>query len=136
MATCWRRFTESDDFHRPAVALLGSPVAFLGALGLPLAGLAGRSIAESVRRYIRGEELETVMLVAAAVAPPLACTLRGTPRGEVEHVYIQFVPMLAIAVAAAARRYYARGVRWLTHFAVPLLVLQSVLVEVYFETYW
>jgi hypothetical protein len=134
---CWRAFAASDDARRsPWVALVGNPVAFLGSLGLPLTALAARAIGGAAVRARRREDLATCALVLAAALPPLACTLMGKPRAEVERIYLLFVPSMVLACAAAARRWYARSDRWLTHLAVPALVAQSILVEIFFETMW
>ncbi|HZS38203.1 MAG TPA: glycosyltransferase family 39 protein [Polyangia bacterium] len=138
---CWRAFAASDDARRsPAIALVGNPVAFLGSLGLPLTALCARSIAGAARRLARRTEFSTAMatvaLVLAAALPPAVCTLMGKPRAEVERIYLLFVPPMALAAAACARRWYARDERWLTWFAAPLLVAQSILVEIFFETMW
>jgi hypothetical protein len=132
-----RSFATSEDAKRSAArALLGNPIAFLGALGLPLAGLSARAIGSSVRCWLRREDGATPTLVVAAILPPVVCTLLGKPRGETERIYLLFLPMLCIALGTAARAYYGRTRRWLTVVVVPLLVVQSILVEVCFDTYW
>jgi hypothetical protein len=130
-------FALSDDAQRSyARSLLGNPIAFLGSLGLPLMGLAAHSIGGAVLRLFRRDDLRTVSLVLAAALPPLAATLLGKPRAEVERIYLPFVPLLVIAASAAARAWYRRSARWLYGFAVPALVVQAVLVEVYLDTFW
>lgn len=134
---CLNALASSPDNARSRpLALLGSPVAFLGALGLPLCGLYARSLGTAVRRALSGRDLSTVWLIVASALPLLLAVALGKPRGEAERIYLPFVPLLVIAAAAAARRFYARPVGWLLGLALPLAALQSVLVEVYFETYW
>jgi len=126
----------SDDLRRSRLrALVGNPIAFLGAMGLPLAGLAARSFAGALRRLRDQSDLPSVTLVLGAFAPAVVCTLLGRPRGEVEHVFLLFVPAVVLASCAAARRWYARSPRWL-EVALPIAVAQSILVEVLAETYW
>lgn len=134
---CLRALALSPDNQRsPVLALLGNPVAFLGALGLPLGGLYAHSLATGLRRALSKRDLETVGLIAASALPLLLAILLGKPRGEAERIYLPFVPLLVIAAAAAARRFYARSAGWLLGLALPLAALQSILVEVFFETLW
>jgi hypothetical protein len=134
---CWQRFTVSPGAGGSAVvSLLGNPVAFLGSLGLVLGGLAGRAVAGALRRAWRREDPVTTSLVLAAALPVAVCMALRIPRAEVEHVYLLFVPAVVLGAAAAARRWYGRSEDWFSRFAVPSLVVQSVLVEVYVDTYW
>jgi hypothetical protein len=136
-AYCWAAFAKSDDARRwYGVALIGNPVAFLGSLGLPLMGLAGRTVGGAAERLWRRRDLSTVALVAAAALPPLVCILLGKPRAEVERIYLLFVPPMALAAAVGARRWYARSDRWVADLAVPVAVVQSILVEIFFQTMW
>jgi hypothetical protein len=132
----WHALLSSDDIHRSrAVSLFGSPIAFLGALGLPLMGLTARAIAGAVRRALRREDLATSALLLGAALPPALSIALGKPRGEVEHVFLLFIPLLLIGAATAARRWYARTPRWV-ELTVALLVVQSVAVEVLCDTFW
>lgn len=152
----WAAFALSDDVQRPLkLAWLGTPIAFLGALGLPLMALAARSIAGAVVRLVRAPRAallgsseppaagtrpralrSTAALVLAGALPVAVCVILGKPRAEVERVWLLFVPAVVLGAAAAARHWYARSPRWLTHVAMPLMVLQSILAEVLFETMW
>ncbi len=135
---CWQQFAASDDSHRNRfAAIVGAPVAFLGALGLPIFALALRSAGGAIVRLRRlGDDLPTVALIGAALLPPLFCTLSGKPRGEIERVYLIFTPLAVLAATAAARRWYHRPRAWFANFAVPILVAQSILVEIFFNTLW
>jgi len=134
---CWRAFNESDDMHRSRWrALFGNPVAFLGALGIPLAGLVAHSLGSALRRLGRRQERATALLVLAGVLPVVVCIALGKPRSEVEHVYLLFAPAVILGGAAAACRWYQRSPRWLTHFVVPLLALQSMATEIFWYTLW
>jgi hypothetical protein len=115
---------------------VGSPVAFFGSLGLPLMALAFRSTGGALARLWRRQDLSTVWLVLAAVVPGAVCSIIGHPRAEVEHVFLLYVPLTVTAVAACARRWYGRDAAWLTRFAWPLLVAQSILIEIFTEPYW
>ncbi len=132
----WQQLLRSDDVQRNRlVSLLGSPIAFLGALGLPLMGLAARAIGGAFVRLARRQDLQTVALVLAAVLPPAVSIALGKPRGEVEHVYLLFVPLLVLAAVSAARRWYPRPPAWIS-FAVAALVVQSTAIEVLCNTFW
>jgi hypothetical protein len=129
-------FASSDDAQRVFIrGLVGNPIAFLGALGLPIMGLSARAIGGSVRRLLEWKELPTSALVLGAVLPPALCIVIGKPRSEVEHIFMLFVPALVLGTAAAARRWYGRSFGWLG-FAVPALVVQSILIEIFLETFW
>jgi methylthioxylose transferase len=117
-------------------AHLGTPIAFLGALGLPLGALAARAIGGAALRLVRRESVRPALIVLAGAAPWIFGAAVSAPRGEVEHAYLLFVPMTVIAASLAARQWYVRGERWLRFVALPLLALQSILVEVYLSTYW
>src|SRR5262249_21215104 len=134
---CRAALAASDDASRSALAaLIGNPIAFLGALGLPLAGLCGHTIGSAClwRRRAGGGPVTALLL--AALSPVVVSTLLVKPRGEVEHIYLLFVPPLVLAGAAAARHWYGRSAGWLAYFVVPFSVVQSTLVEVYFQTFW
>jgi hypothetical protein len=127
----------SDDMRRSALAArFGTPIAFFGMLGMPLAGLATRACGDATWRLVRGRDRWFSSLVAAAALPVLFGAVVGKPRGEVEHVYLVFVPMTALAAATAARHWYSRSAAWLSDFAVPLLALESLLIQVFINTYW
>lgn len=128
----------SDGERSPRLIYLGSPVAFLGSLGLPLCGLFARAFGASLVRMVkrRNEDLDSVALVVAAALPAMMSIALGKPRGEAERVYLPFVPLLVIASATVARRFYLRGSAWLLDVALPLAALQALLTEVYFDTFW
>jgi len=134
---CSQMLRGSMDQLRPrGGSLLGSPLAYLGALGLPLGAAAVRAIGGAWLRLHRRQDVATALLVLAGAAPWLLGAALGKPRGEVEHAYLLFVPMTVIATATALRRWYHRGERWILRMALPLLAAQSILVEVYLSTYW
>ena len=84
---CLRALALSPDNQRsPVLALLGNPVAFLGALGLPLCGLYAHSLGTGLRRALAKRDLETVGLIAASALPLLLAILLGKPRGEAERI--------------------------------------------------
>jgi hypothetical protein len=119
------------------LSYLGNPIAFLGSLGLPLCGLYVHAWGTAIVRIIkRRADRDTVVLLVAAALPIALSIALGKPRAEVERVYLPFVPLLVIAAASAARRFYDRGPDWLLDVALPLSVLQTLLTEVYFDTYW
>ncbi|MCU1278115.1 MAG: hypothetical protein JWM53_1661 [bacterium] len=134
---CLATFRASHNVLQPrGRRLIGNPIAFLGSLGLPLMGLSGHALGGALARVRRAVELPTVLLVLGALAPPALCIATGTPRGEVEHIFLPFVPAIVLGSAAAARRWYGRGFRWLRDFAVPLVIIQSILVEIFADTFW
>jgi hypothetical protein len=133
-AAMLRRST--DRLRSRNAALLGTPVAFLGALGLPLGALAARAIGGAVARLVRRRATATALVVLAGAAPWALGAALGKPRGEVEHAYLLFVPMMVIAAAVAAHQWYQRDGRWVARVAIPMLALQSIAIEVYLSTYW
>jgi hypothetical protein len=137
LAFCVVQLATSDDMRRSALgARFGNPIAFLGALGLPLAGLTARAAVDAVRRVVTRPDRNLAALVIGALLPIAVGALAGKPRGEVEHVYLLFVPATVMAAAGAARRWYGRSPDWLAHLAVPLAALSSILIEVVMDTYW
>jgi hypothetical protein len=132
---CMDALAHSDDRTRSRLlALVGNPIAFFGSLGIPFTGLAAHALWRALRD--RRKLDDTGWLVLAALLPVAVNTLLGLPRAELERIYMPFIPALAVAAAAAARRWFARDVRWLTHVAAPLWVIQSILIESLYETYW
>jgi hypothetical protein len=99
-------------------------------------GLAAHAVGGALKRLPRKQDWTTTLLVLAAIAPPAVSTLLGAPRGEVEHAYLLFVPLVVMACAATAHRWYAREDRWLLTVVLPLLIVQSTLIEIFAETYW
>jgi Dolichyl-phosphate-mannose-protein mannosyltransferase len=131
------RFAASPDAQRDRLHFaVGSPIAFLGALGLPLFGLVGHSLGGALRRIAGRRDLDLALVVIGASLPWLIAVAAGKPRGEVEHVFMMFVPTVVLAASAAAQQWYARGSRWVYQLAVPLLVAQAIAVELSFNTFW
>ncbi len=97
--------------------VLGSPVAFLVAAGLPIAWLALRALAA----------LETVAIALFAVLAT-AATL-GFTKAETERIYLFLVPLACIAAATAlpARR---------LPIVAGALALQALATELLFYTIW
>ena len=125
-----------DRLRSRRAALLGVPLELLGALGLPLGAIAARAIGGALVRLLRWRDVRVALVVVAAAAPWMAGAALGSPRGEVEHSYLLFVPMTVLAAAIAAHEWYARGEAWVRYLVVPCLALQSILVEIYLSTYW
>jgi len=115
---------------------IGSPLEFVGALGLPLGAMVFRAIGGALWRLPRREDLVVVLTVLAGAAPWLLGAHLGRPRGEVEHSYLLFVPMVVIAASIAATTWYARDERWVRWMVLPCLAVQSIVVEIYLSTYW
>jgi hypothetical protein len=131
------RFGASTDSQRDRLHFaLGSPIAFVGALGLPLMGLVGRSLCGAVLRLIRRTKSDYALLIVGASIPWLIAIAAGKPRGEVEHVFMMFVPAVVLGASAAAQHWYDRGARWIYALAIPLMVAQSIAVELWLNTYW
>jgi hypothetical protein len=115
---------------------IGSPLEFVGALGLPLGAMVFRAIGGAVQRLARRHDIVTALIVLAGAAPWVLGAALGRPRGEVEHSYLLFVPMVVIAASIAASQWYERDDRWVRWLALPCLAAQSILVEIYLSTYW
>ncbi len=137
---CFRSFKDGrvsmDVLRSRRGSLVGSPLEFVGALGLPLGAMVLRAIGGSLRRLWRRQEVATALIVLAGAAPWLVGAALGRPRGEVEHSYLLFVPMVVIAAAVAASAWYERDERWLRFLALPAMALQAIVVEIYLSTYW
>jgi hypothetical protein len=126
-------FRLSANIHRNYFrGLFGNPVAWPAALGFPLLGVAVHALYTVVRRG--GERSVRVMLLAAT-APFVLCLLLGKPRAEVEHIFMFLVPLLVLALAAAAARWYRRSSGWVTA-ACALAIAQSIVIEIYLDTSW
>ena len=96
---------------------IGSPLEFLGALGLPLGAIAARAIGGALLRLGRAartrQDFAVPLVVLAGAAPWFVGAMLGRPRGEVEHSYLLFVPMVIIAASIAAHDWYERDDAWL-----------------------
>jgi hypothetical protein len=101
-----------------------------------LTGLSVHSLGGTVRRLVQRQLDDVALFVLASTLPWLIPVLAGKPRAEVEHVFLLFVPLTTLASALAARRWYQRDLTWVARLAVPLAVLQSLAVEVFFDTFW
>ena len=97
--------------------VFGSPVAFLLALGIPVAWLAARSLG-------RGDRLAIAIWVVIAISAAL-----GITKAETERIWLFFAPYVCLAAAPLVTR---RGVRPL----LALLAAQAVVAEALFGTPW
>ncbi len=95
--------------------LLGSPVAFLVVLGVPLSWLAVRALA-------RGETLAVAIFAVIAVAAVL-----GLTKAETERIWLFLAPF--VALAAATERAPLRPL-------LAALAAQALLYELAFDTVW
>ena len=132
---CVDALAKSDDRARSrARALIGNPIAFFGSLGIAFTGLLAHAVWATIQRRKQLDDLG--WLVVAALLPVVFNTSLGLPRAELERIYMPFIPLCAVAAAAAARRWFDRDRTWLTHVAAPLFVIQSILIDTLYETYW
>jgi len=97
--------------------VFGSPVAFLGALGLPIAWFALRSAGA---RYAPAVALIAVVVIAAVL---------GFSKAETERIYQFLVPLACIAAAASLPP------RWLPA-ALAVLAAQTLAIELLVYTVW
>jgi hypothetical protein len=132
---CVDALAKSDDRTRSrARALLGNPIAFFGSLGVAFTGLTAHALYRALKNIKQLDDIG--WLVIASLLPVAFNTLAGLPRAELERIYMPFIPLVAVAASAAARRWFDRDRVWLTHVAAPLFVIQSILVDTLYETYW
>jgi Dolichyl-phosphate-mannose-protein mannosyltransferase len=100
--------------------VVGNPAAFLLMAGL---GLAGLFVVQVVRAWrARHPGVETVLLVTM-----IASALSGPLRGETEHLWMFFVPLLVAVAAPAVRRVRAEAAGGLA---------QAALTQVFLWTDW
>ena len=97
--------------------LFGSPVAFLCALGLPIAWFALRSAGA---RYAPAVALVAVVIVAAVL---------GFSKAETERIYQFLVPLACVSAAASLRA------RWLP-LTLGALAVQALATELLLYTVW
>jgi hypothetical protein len=113
----------TEDVYRAGIAshrpywfwVLGSPVAFLVVLGVPLSWLALRALA-------RGEPLAVAIFAVIAVAAVL-----GFTKAETERIWLFLAPF--VCLAAATERAPLRPL-------LAALAAQAVLYELAFDTVW
>jgi len=111
-------YREGIASRRPyAFWVFGSPVAFLGALGLPIAWFALRSAGA---RYAPAVAVAIVVVIAAVL---------GFSKAETERIYQFLVPLACIAAAASLPP------RWLAP-ALGVLAAQTLAIELLFYTVW
>jgi hypothetical protein len=111
-------YREGIASRRPyAFWAFGSPVAFLGALGLPIAWFALRSAGAL---YAPAVALAAVVVIAAVL---------GFSKAETERIYQFLVPLACIASAATLPP------RWLAP-ALGVLAAQTLAIELLFYTVW
>jgi methylthioxylose transferase len=117
--------------HRPyPYWLFGSPVAWLVMLGVPTAWLALRSLA--------GAD-DTAVALAAVIA---IAVVAGFTKAETERIWLPFVPLAAVAAAAAGPTAAAAGPT--AAAAAPtrlrpvvlVLAVQAIAIELLFDTVW
>ena len=111
-------YREGVASNRPyAFWIVGSPVAFLVAAGLPLAWLALRALGAG----------ETVALALFSVVA--ASAVLGFTKAETERIYLFLVPFLCLAAATSLPRRHLTPV-------LGLLAVQAIATELLFETVW
>ena len=97
--------------------LFGSPVAFLAAMGLPLAWYALRALAKADAAAVA---LAAVVVIAAAL---------GFTKAETERIWLFMVPLAAVAAASAMPLDGPRPV-------LGALAAQALAVELLLWTIW
>jgi methylthioxylose transferase len=111
-------YREGIASRRPYVFwVFGSPVAFLGALGLPIAWFALRSAGA---RYAPAVALAVVVVVAAVL---------GFSKAETERIYQFLVPLACVAAAATLPTH------WLP-WTIGALAAQMLAIELLLYTVW
>ncbi len=111
-------YREGVASNRPyAFWVLGSPVAFLLAAGVPLAWLALRALGA-------GEAVAVALFSVVAFSAVL-----GFTKAETERIYLFLVPFLCLAAATTLPRRYLTPV-------LGLLAAQAIATELLFETVW
>ncbi|MDQ6729455.1 MAG: hypothetical protein M3022_03915 [Actinomycetota bacterium] len=112
-----RMYSAGAAAHRPYVFwLFGSPAAWTAMLGLPIAWFAARALS--------GGDPAALALVALIVVS----TVAGFTKAETERIWLPFVPLACVAAAALP----IGRLRPL----LGALAVQSLAVEVLFETLW
>jgi hypothetical protein len=97
--------------------ILGSPVAFLLTLGIPIAWLAARGLG-------RGERLAVAIWTVIAISAIL-----GFTKAETERIWLFFAPYVCLAAAPLVTR---RAFRPL----LAVLAVQALVAEALFGTPW
>ena len=97
--------------------LTGSPTAFLLVLGLPIAWLALRALAD-------GEDAAVAIFAVLAIA-----AVAGFTKAEVERIWLSFAPLVCLAAASALP---ARRLR----LVLALLAVQALAWELLWNTVW
>jgi methylthioxylose transferase len=111
-------YREGIASRRPyAFWLFGSPVAFMCALGLPIAWFALRSAGA---RYAPAVALVAVVIVAAVL---------GFSKAETERIYQFLVPLACVSAAASL------PTRWLP-LTIGALAVQALAIELLLYTVW
>ncbi|MGH9114184.1 MAG: hypothetical protein ACRDZN_18060, partial [Acidimicrobiales bacterium] len=113
---------------RPALYLTfaGNPAALALATGPAVAAGLALALSRSNRLLLRpvpgGERARAALLPAAALAAVALADLSQLSRGEVERIWLPFVPWLALAAPGDRRG-------WLAAQVAVALVVQSVLIS-------
>jgi methylthioxylose transferase len=111
-------YREGIASRRPyAFWVFGSPAAFLGALGLPIAWYASRSVAA---RWAPALALAAIVVIAAVL---------GFTKAETERIYQFLVPLACIAAAASLPRRVLPA-------ALVMLAVQTLAIELLVDTVW
>jgi hypothetical protein len=115
----------TEDVYRFGIAgerpywfwLPGSPTAFLLMLGLPIAWLALRALAE-------GNDAAVAIFAVIAIA-----ALAGFTKAEVERIWLAFAPLVCLAAAPALQQRHLRIV-------LALLAAHALTWELLWNTVW
>lgn len=117
-----------------AYHLFGNIVNFFVFLGLPLFFLVAKGlkfIVQSIKRY-----RAAYSLLLCAVITWVAWDISGITYGEVARIWLLLIPIFIIAISAILPDLFPKQISWVVPLIITMMFVQTVIMEIYLDTYW
>lgn len=125
------------DFPRPySYFVFGDLVDFFFFLGIPLTVLIGLNLIQVIKKIKKHETLILDALFIAFLLTLLIYNLTGLVRGEAARVWLFLIPLAVASLVPFSLNYFKQAPNKLMLLLGVALLIQTIIVEIYFDTYW
>jgi len=125
------------DFPRPYwYFVIGDLVDFFFFLGIPLTALTGYYLCKVAKKMKKIKLIRPDAFFLSFILTLLIYNLTGLIRGEAARVWLFFMPLAVISSAFFITNYLKKQSRIIVFLIAFILLIQTLLVEIYFDTYW
>lgn len=117
-----------------AYHLFGNIVNFFVFLGLPLFFLVAKGLKFIIRSIKRYKSAYSLLLCATITW--VAWDIFGITYGEVARIWLLLIPIFIIAISAILPDLFPKQVAWAVPLIIAMMFIQTVIMEIYLDTYW